>query len=264
VGTDYFVLFWPGIAKKYVDILYNICVDIEQLLRKNPPHNDQIAPAELKVILRELVRVLNAEIPGDVVELGCYQGATSLYLARILQEYNALSFADLIGESAKRTKLNSPDEPANDYNNFYSKKRLYLYDSFAGLPEPAKPDFSRVGEEFQAGELLASKAQLLHDFQHAGLSRPFVKKAWFSDLTDRDLPSQIVFAFFDGDFYDSIKDSFRVCNDKFAPGATVIIDDYDNEKLPGVAQACHEWCRAHADQIAHAQIEQSLLILHLH
>jgi O-methyltransferase len=41
---------------------------------------------------------------------------------------------------------------------------------------------------------------------------------------------------------------------KLAKGATVVVDDYANEALPGAAKAVDEWCRAkgYSVRVAHS------------
>ena len=70
-----------------------------------------------------------------------------------------------------------------------------------------------------------------------------------------------MFAFFDGDFYESIVDSFRVCESKFNEDAIIIVDDYANEALPGAAKATDEWLKVNR-QFA-ARTEASLAIISL-
>lgn len=245
---------------------------IDELLRKHRLVSDQVDPRELKVILREFLRVLENDIDGDAVELGCYKGTTSLFLARILEKYNAS-----VGHFSSRDRLfgrqkgerdlpvttgeMSVSSEKNDTEKTYRK--LYLYDSFAGLPEKTTPDNSRVGDNFKAGELAATKSELIRNFKKENLTLPIIKKAWFKDLTDSDMPNKIAFAFFDGDFYESIRDSFRVTAPHFAPHATIMIDDYQNEALPGAARATDEWLRQNAILVKNFRVEQSLGIIYL-
>lgn len=194
--------------------------------------SDQVDKAELRVILRELTGVLDRNIGGDIVELGCYKGTTSLFLTRLLAAR---------GED----------------------RRLYLYDSFAGLPPKTSKDSSTVGDQFVAGELYATKSELIRNFARNNLPSPVIKKSWFEDLTVNDMPTSIGFAFFDGDFYDSIKDSFRVCSDRFSSGATIIVDDYDSEALPGAARATDEWIERNNTIVKSFHSECSLGIITL-
>ena len=117
---------------------------------------------------------------------------------------------------------------------------FHVYDSFAGLPEKTQADASVAGEQFKAGELLAPRKTFIQNFKKAGLKLP------------------IIFAFFDGDFYESIVDSFRVCDGKFQETATIIVDDYANEALPGAARAVDAWLKRHPARVA---VESSLAII---
>lgn len=194
-----------------------------------PLLNDQFGQEELNSLLRELGQVLVMNTPGDVVELGCYKGLTSMEIARALK---------LAG----------------------SDKKLFLYDSFAGLPEKSKQDQSPAGEQFKGGELPATKADLVKLFKKANVPMPIIKKAWFKDLKTADLPDPIAFAFLDGDFYDSINDSLKVIWPKLSAGSIVVVDDYQNEALPGAQKAVDEWLKTHPAQL---QVESSLAIIRI-
>lgn len=183
----------------------------DQLLAKYPIISDQVDAKELGVLLRELEKVLQSGAAGrNIVEFGCYVGTTSLFIRRLLDAYK------FTGE-------------------------FHVYDSFAGLPEKTQADNSAAGEQFKAGELLAPRKTFVQNFKKAGLKIPTIHKGWFADFTAADVPENIMFAFFDGDFYESIADSFRVCDGKFQKTATIIVDDYANEALPGTARAVDEW-----------------------
>ena len=93
--------------------------------------SDQIDERELAIILRELEKVLGVGTPGDVVEFGCYVGTTSVPLGKRLVTTN---------------------------------KKLFVYDSFEGLPDKTREDNSPAGLQFIKGELLATKKQLIKNF----------------------------------------------------------------------------------------------------
>ena len=184
------------------------------LLAKYPIISDQVDAKELGVLLRELETVLRSGATGNIVEFGCYVGTTSLFIRRLLDAY------DFTGE-------------------------FHVYDSFAGLPEKPQADASTAGEQFKAGELLAPRKTFIQNFKKAGLKLPIIHKGWFADFSPNDVSEDISFAFFDGDFYESIVDSFRVCDGKFHKKATIVVDDYANEALPGAARAVDEWLTNH-------------------
>lgn len=189
--------------------------------------NDQFNNAELAVLLRELGQILTVGVEGDVMELGCYKGLTSLVLAKALKTAG-------------------------------SNKRLFLYDSFAGLPDKIGQDQSPAGVQFKGGELPASKTEVINLFKKSGLPMPVIKKAWFSELTAKDMPDKIALAFLDGDFYESIRDSLRLAWPLLAYGAVVLVDDYQNAALPGAQKAVDEWLKTHP---ANLRVEASLAVI---
>ena len=171
-----------------------------------PWKNDQVSEFETSKILELAEDCL--KIDGDYVELGCYKGDTSLLIADVVRG---------------------------------SGKRLWIYDSFEGLPEKTLEDDSALGRDFQKGALNVTKREVKERFLRAGLPVPVIKKAWFNELKDTDLPEKIAFAFLDGDLYESIKVSLELIGGKMVPGGIVIIHDYKNPALPGVAKATNEW-----------------------
>jgi O-methyltransferase len=72
------------------------------------------------------------------------------------------------------------------------------------------------------------------------------------------VPAQIAFAFLDGDFYQSIKDSLKLVLPRMSQGSVIIVDDYAREALPGAAKAVHELLPGKSVQTAH-----NLGIIHL-
>lgn len=189
--------------------------------------SDQVDIREIEVITRELRRVLSKGIVGDVVELGCYVGTTSVYIAKILKDQAA-------------------------------DRRFYVYDSFEGLPPKSQQDASPIGEQFQTGELIATKKQFIMNMKKSGVPVPIIKKGWFADLTAADIPDKIAFAFLDGDYYSSIRDSLRVIEQYLQPGSIIVVDDYSNSMLPGVSRAVDEWLTRHKYSL---RVEHSLAVI---
>ena len=168
--------------------------------------NEQVSVEETEKI-SELARECLG-VFGDYVEMGCYKGDTSLLLA------------DIIGN-----------------------RRLFIYDSFEGLPEKSREDESVLGKNFRKGELVVTKREVKERFLRANLRVPVIKKAWFNELLETDLPERIAFAFLDGDFYKSIRDCLLLIEGKMVPGGVIIVHDYNNPVLPGVKKAVDEWVR---------------------
>lgn len=166
-------------------------------------------PEHVNNVLNLLSKVLKEGVAGDVVELGCYRGHTSMHIRRFL-------------DHAK------------------SKKVFHVYDSFEGLPERVLMDNFRAGNELHAGDFKVRPEVLVENFEAAGLELPEIHEGWFSDA---QYPEEICFAFLDGDFYTSISDSLNGIYDKLSPGAIVVIDDYGGFETMGVQRATRDFLR---------------------
>lgn len=190
--------------------------------------SDQVDDREVRIIIRELDGILKGGIDGDVVEFGCYVGTTSLFIRQLLVDHK-------------------------------SEKMFHVYDSFKGLPDKQLQDTSTAGDQFKKGELTASKAMLIKNFKQYGLQTPIIHAGWFEELTDKDIPKKISFAFLDGDYYSSIATSLRLITPHLAPRARIIVDDYHSEALPGAAKATNEWISVQPH--ATLRVEHSLAII---
>ena len=191
---------------------------------KNNTEVPQVSKEETEIILELVDKCLSFD--GDIVEFGCYKGDTSLLISRLLK-------------------------------NRRSDKRFWIYDSFAGLPPKSTEDQSVAGEQFQEGSLFVSKKQVINRFKQAGLKIPIVKKGFFEELNESvDVPEKICFGFLDGDLYQSIKTSLKLCDGKVVPGGIIIVHDYNNPELPGVAKAVDEYKKARLNVIKSLAILQ--------
>jgi len=154
---------------------------------------------------KALSGVINVE--GDVVELGCYVGESSKALRRTL-------------------------------NAFSSTKKLYVYDSFEGLP-PLHECEKNCG--WRPGTLNTTEDVITKNFEDNGLVKPIICKGWFKDIPNDKLPEKICFAFLDGDFYDSIYDSLVKVYDRVSVGGIILFHDYGRPDLPGVEKAVNDF-----------------------
>lgn len=180
------------------------------------PYSGRMTSIEQRINLFHFVmQVLVYDVPGDLVELGCYAGHTSVLIQKVLQRY-----------APGRT--------------------LHVYDSFEGLPDKSDADGLTP---FRKGWLSSTKGELASSFLKYGLPLPLIHKGWFKDTLPVELPDVIAFAHLDGDFYSSIAVSLQFVYPRLSKGAVCVIDDYCDPSLypggwnalPGVKKACDEF-----------------------
>ena len=210
---------------------------------KKTDYLKQVSDKETAIIIDLLRKVLVRGVSGDVVEFGCYRGDTSLLIEKELEKADA-----------KNSEIISNSEASVERRGFW------IYDSFEGLPAKTKEDASVAGDGFSEGELLISKREVVERFKKTGLRVPRVRKGFFENLdpgkisasgevlrSSADIPDKICFAFLDGDLYQSIKTSLELVAPRLVRDETgkiqsvIIVHDYNNPQLPGVAKAVDEW-----------------------
>jgi O-methyltransferase len=174
-------------------------------------HNERIDPTiinfdQITNLVLYLNDSINQNIEGDITEFGCYVGESSKYLMKTLLENN-------------------------------SDKKLYVYDSFEGLPPLSKWE---EGSGWRAGTLKSTEEILTSNFINNKLPTPIIHKDWFKDVPEDKLPEKISFAFLDGDFYDSIYDSLNKIFDRVSDGGYICFHDYQRADLPGVRAAIED------------------------
>jgi O-methyltransferase len=197
-----------------------------------PIVSDQITREGVELVYNQLQHTLEQNIPGAVVEFGCYAGTTSLFIRRLL---------DGTGQSNVRL--------------------FHVYDSFEGLPPKSREDNNAAGVDFEAGKLYASKKDFIQQFKSANLGLPIIHKGWFNELSPNDVPAEIAFAFLDGDFYDSIISSLRLVWPRMAPGGRILVDDYRRETLPGVERAIRDFFQG--KQVKNLRTAHNIAIIEL-
>jgi len=200
---------------------------------------EQVSKKETEILLELCEKSL--AVDGDVVELGCFRGDTSVLFEKIVEKYNRdhqLVLTKSIDPPEIHEKFLSPKICDNGF------KRLWLYDSFEGLPEKTREDQSSAGKYFQGGELKVSKYDVILKFKQRGLKVPIIKKAFFEDLDEtQDIPEKICFGFLDGDFYQSIKTSLELTVPKVGQNSILVVHDYNNPELPGPSKAVDEFLK---------------------
>lgn len=180
------------------------------MINNNPPISDMMTKNQIYGIIYHLNEVLKNNIEGDIVELGCNLGTTSIYIREFLDSYK-------------------------------SNKTFHVYDSWQGLPEKQEVDWAIGDRQYEKGMCKTSKEVFIRNFDSRGLKLPEIHSGWFSEIPDNQYPNKICFAFLDGDFYTSIMDSLNKIYHKMSKGGIIIIDDCGWDVLPGCKKAVEDF-----------------------
>lgn len=149
--------------------------------------------------------VLDRNVPGDLIETGVWMGGVPILMNAVLRV-----------------------RQIND-------RRVWLADSFEGLPAPTHPRDARV-DLSRVEYLKVPLEDVKRNFERFGLLDDNVRfvKGWFRDTLPTLPIDRIAVLRLDGDLYESTRDALRHLHHKVSPGGYVIIDDF------GAVPACRE------------------------
>ena len=183
-------------------------MDIRSFVKKEDIIGSMMTYYQIVAVLENLYNVIIHDVPGDIVELGCNIGTTTMFMQKLLDELKC-------------------------------DKVIHVYDSWQGLPQMSTHDAtSLTTHNFKKGSCTTSKQSFINTFTDINLKLPLIHSGWFADIPDEEYPEKICFAFFDGDFYQSIIDSFQKTYHKIQKNGIIMIDDCGWLPLPGVQKAC--------------------------
>ncbi len=156
------------------------------------------------------------QVPGDFVETGVWRGGGTIYMRAFLEAYS---------------------EP---------QRRVWVCDSFEGLPKPKDEYEADSGSRLWESEYLAvSMDEVKRNFDFYGLLDERVRfiKGFFSDTMPTAPIDQIAILRLDGDMYESTIVVLEYLYPKVSPVGIVIIDDYG--MLPECNRAVEDYRLKH-------------------
>jgi predicted O-methyltransferase YrrM len=185
-------------------------------------------PLQALNIVERLDHALQQQLPGDVIECGIYRGVTSILMAKLMDLRQ-------------------------------SNKKLFLFDSFQGLPEPDRQ--VDASARFQKGAWAASRQEveaLLVKYKVA--QRCVIHEGWFSQtLPKLNGAQQFCFAYIDADLHASTMDCLKHIWKRMGPNAVAVFDDYHHPS-GGVRKALDEWVRESGELIHAGPASQCFVI----
>ncbi|MEO8067076.1 MAG: TylF/MycF/NovP-related O-methyltransferase [Flavobacteriales bacterium] len=198
-------------------------------VRLTPAPSD-MANVEARMNLFHLLEQTVAnKVPGDVVDLGCNAGDSTIVMQRIISAM-------------------APE------------KEVHAFDSFEGLPELTAND--KVDGVYDKGYMAAGVDLITQRFKTLGLKLPHLHQGWFEATVPSELPEKISFALIDGDLYESTRHVLPHVYARMSPGAIGMIAVYYDEVLlprkgisggfmsPGVKRATDEFFKDKPEKVS--------------
>ena len=185
---------------------YGEFADYFRLVRGNSTVSAQSCHVLYQLALQAL------DVAGDFWECGVYKGGTASMLAEIISRKSD------------------------------GKKRLFLFDSFKGMPatSPTK-DFHRQGD-FSDTSLDAVRKTVGHD------DLVHYREGFIPDTFQGLENSEIALAHVDVDIYKSVLDCCEFIFPRLSPGGFMVFDDYGLPSCPGAREAVDEYFRGRSVQ----------------
>jgi O-methyltransferase len=119
--------------------------------------------------------------------------------------------------------------------------RLWLYDTFAGIPEPSVEDGSDA-QQF-AGDWVGTMDKVHEVMSRVGFPehRLSFRKGTFQETFQQSLPQRVAFLHIDADWYESVLLTLNTFYDRVLDGSPIVLDDFGHWE--GTRKAFYEFCR---------------------
>jgi hypothetical protein len=219
----------------YLDLLKRVITDT---VRQPEPHADagssrgalnllrymqgpaitMLPIARLDQLRACIENVLRDGVAGDLIETGVWRGGATVLMRATLKAHGV------------------------------ADRRVWVADSFEGLPEPDATRFPKeaaahngpvVREAFK--HLAVGLEEVRANFDRFGLldSQVCFLKGWFKDTLPTAPIERLAVLRLDGDYYESTRDCLVNLYDRLSPGGYLIVDDYGEDTWT--------YCRAAVD-----------------
>jgi len=200
------------------------------------------SPEKIFALCHAVRYVARHGVPGAVVECGVWKGGSMMAAARTLRE---------VGDN---------------------RRELYLFDTFAGMPEPGADDVDFAGvsaldewRRFHHSRLNAPARAAVDEVREAlrtvGYPEGHVHlvRGMVEDTVPCQAPSCIALLRLDTDYYGSTRHELEHLYPRLAPGGVLIIDDYGH--FQGARRAVDEYLREHRLPVLLHRIDYSGRVL---
>jgi hypothetical protein len=171
-------------------------------------------------------KAIEESVPGDLIETGVWRGGAAIFMRAILAAHGV------------------------------TDRRVFVADSFAGLPRPDGVRYpADVGDEQHRNAYLkVSRREVEDNFRSYGLldEQVVFLEGWFKDTLATAPITRLAVLRLDGDMYQSTIEALEALYPRLSPAGYCIVDDY---ALPGCRRAVDDFRHRHGIGEQLAQID---------
>lgn len=164
-----------------------------------------------------ITRIQEDGVPGDLIETGVWRGGSCIFMRGNLRAWGDVG------------------------------RKVWVADSFEGLPEPNEKDFpADAGQVFHEQRGLSVGEEIVRrNFERYGLydDQVVFLKGWFKDSLPTAPIEKLSLIRLDGDLYESTIQALEALYPKLSPGGFCIVDDW--MLVDQAQQACHDYRAKH-------------------
>jgi predicted O-methyltransferase YrrM len=182
--------------------------------------------------LRVLRRLLDLDVPGDVIECGVYRGGTTVLMARHLQQTGR------------------------------TDRMIYALDSFEGFrPDTVdrEIDHGLTPGEARAAFTTTSEAYVRRKFDVLGVGAMVRVVPGFFEDTLGGLPGPFSLALVDCDLEAPVDYCLTTLWDRITPGGHLVVDDYQNVGYAGARRACDRFVASLPNPVT--SVEEGFMVI---
>jgi O-methyltransferase len=158
-----------------------------------------VGTARLRNLRDAIRRVMEEGIPGDLAEAGVWRGGAAIYMKAVLA---------CAGDQTRR---------------------IWLFDSFTGLPAPSPEDAAAGDYDLsQVPELAVTLEAVRENFARFALldERVIFVPGWFEQTLVAPPVEKLALLRIDADLFSSTKRALEGLAPKVSPGGFIVVDDY--------------------------------------
>ncbi len=207
------------LSAKGLELVRIIASDPDDYLESGHEAANRVETAETMLGTRQLdnmqfciVDILQRHVPGDLMEAGVWRAGMTIFMRAVLKAYGD------------------------------RERRVWVADSFEGLPEPDAP-FDSFG--WKRGQMAVSLDEVKDNFARYGLldDKVCFLKGFFGETLPGAPINELAILRVDADLYESTLDVLTHLYGRLSIGGYAIFDDYAN--LPDCRRAIEEYRDAH-------------------